>query len=156
MTQTLEISPKEEERIAELAYEGKRVVIMLAYMNTEGYTASTAFSSWRGIELPETDGYTPYYAVIPVGGYDSGSFRYEIGENAGIDSYFVAEFAADIGGSGFTYNKIVIGIQEPAGGGGWLDPAYPYAVYTETPAIPLAPGQIQTFQVQLVIGGPLS
>ena len=139
------LSPLEAARVSSLAYEGKRLIVFLANDSGQGYDESDLFSSWRGIELAAANGYAAYTAVIPVGGWDAVDLRFEIGANAGADEVFPAQFTAT--GSGFTYNRVIAGIQEPT----WTDPTYPMGIWIEPSDVFVPAGQTVTYNVTVGI-----
>jgi hypothetical protein len=150
MPTVLPTTPKEKERVATLAYEGKRFIAFLAILAAEGFTEASTFADWRTIELPSANGYAPYACVIPAGGYDAGSTRYEAGAVAGVDQAFPVVFAPS--GASFSFNRVVFGVQTSDGMGGWDDPIYAYSIRVESPTITLFPGQKATYNVQIVNG----
>jgi hypothetical protein len=110
MAVTLSLSPKELERIAAAAYEGKRVRVFLASLTNEGYDASSTVANWETIRL-SGNGYADYREVIAIGSYDTTDLRYEIGGAITANGFIDAEFAASSGGVGYSYNRAVVVIQ---------------------------------------------
>lgn len=152
MALTKEISPKEKERVAALAYEGFRLEVFCASIDAEGYDASSTYANWKTLKLTESaNGYDTKTFEIPVGGYDATEYKYEMGSTTGANTKFEVSWTGS--GAGFTFNRIVVGIQSPDGGGGWNDPTYPHTVFSSVPAVFIAPLAIYTYRFQLKIGG---
>jgi hypothetical protein len=125
------ISQKELERVAALAYEGETLKVMLCSVGATGYTAQSTVANWQSVEKATANGYTRYSEVIAAGAYDAVDGRYEV---PAIDAAFTAS------GVGYSYDRIVC----------YIDGAtYPHSVITEDPNITLAPGQSQTYRIQL-------
>lgn len=149
MAITAQISPGEFARISSLCYEGNRLVIMLCLLAEEAFDATSTFAQWATLELPELNGYSRYYAVIPQGGYDPADLRFEIGSTAGANTVFEASWTA--AGADLEYNRVVIAVQTPNGGGGWNDPVNIHSLYTEIPTVVAFPSQSFAYSVQLLI-----
>lgn len=110
MAVTISLSPKEFERVAQAAYEGKRVRVFLANLTTEGYTSSSTVANWETIRLLG-NGYIDYKEIIAVGSYDETDLRYEIGGSVTANGFIDAEFVASPGGVGYSYNRAVVVVQ---------------------------------------------
>jgi hypothetical protein len=222
MALTISFSPRELERVALAAYAGKRLRVFLAIVNTETYNSSTAVATWEALEVVG-NGYSSYKEIIDLGLYDGTDTRYELG---GIDTaggYIDAEFNATPGGVGFTYNRVVVVVQDESSSNlityteltsdvatvttasshglttgdevvisgatdstyngvyvvtgtptatsftfdkihaditsaisvgtvkTYADTAYPHSVLTEGPDITLAPGQVITYRIQIIV-----
>lgn len=130
MAITVSISQKELARVANLAYEGETLKVMLCSVGATGYTAESTVANWQSVEK-SGNGYARFSQVIATGAYDATDARYEI---PAIDSAFTAT------GAGYTYDRIVI----------YVDGAtYVHSVITEDPNIALAAGQTQTYRINL-------
>lgn len=131
MALTTAVSQKELARVAGLAYEGETLKVMLCLVGATGYTAETTVADWQSVER-SGNGYARYSEVIATGAYDAVDGRYEI---PAIDAAFTAT------GVGYSYDRIVIYIDGST---------YIHSLISESPNISLAPGQTQTYRVQLV------
>lgn len=105
MALTTSISSWELARVAAAAYEGKQVRISLANVGSLGYTRESALTEWNSIKI-SGNGYTDFKAVIAVGAYDSADSRYEMGADAGANTYVDAQFTAT--GAGYTFDRIFV------------------------------------------------
>jgi hypothetical protein len=101
MALTASLSPKELERVAQLAYEGYAIRVSLA--NDIGATLSTqsTVAAWDALKV-SGGGYKDYRSTIGVGTYDSGNQRYQL---PALD----AEFTATTTGYTFTNIYVVLG-----------------------------------------------
>jgi len=130
MAQTVSVSQKELQRVAELAYEGETLKVMLCN-NTASLTAQSSVASWQGTEI-SGNGYVRASGLIGVGSYDTLAGYYTLPE-------FFAEFSAT--GAGYTYNTVVIYINGAP---------YPHSIIQESPNIVLSAGQQQTYSITLI------
>lgn len=111
MALTISFSPKELERVATAAYAGKRLRVFLAIVNTETYNSSTSVATWETLSVVG-NGYADYKEIIDLGSYDATDTRYELGGLDTTGGYIDAEFAATSGGVGFTYNRVIVVVQD--------------------------------------------
>jgi hypothetical protein len=131
MALTTTLSQKELARVANLAYEGETLKVMLCSVGATGYTSESTVANWQSVEQ-SGNGYVRYSSVIATGVYDAVDARYEI---PAIDASFTAT------GAGYSYDRIVC----------YIDGAtYIHSLITENPNITLAAGQTQTYRIQLV------
>jgi hypothetical protein len=131
MAITVSISQKELARVANLAYEGETLKVMLCSVGVSGFTAESTVANWQSVEQ-SGNGYVRFSQVIATGAYDATDARYEI---PNIDAAFAAT------GAGYTYDRIVV----------YIDGAtYIHSLIVEDPNIALAAGQTQTYRIQLV------
>jgi hypothetical protein len=131
MALTVSLSIKELQRVAELAYEGETLKVMLCNVGATGYTSSSTVSNWQSVELASSNGYVRASTTVGVGSYNSSTARYELPD---YDAIFTAS------GSGFTYDTVVVYINGAT---------YPHSVITESPNIVLVAGQTQTYRISL-------
>jgi hypothetical protein len=130
MAISVSISQKELARVANLAYEGETLKVMLCSVGASGYTAESTVANWQSVEK-SGNGYVRYSEVIATGAYDATDARYEI---PAIDADFTAT------GAGYTYDRIII----------YVDGAtYIHSMIVEDPNIALAAGQTQTYRINL-------
>ena len=130
MALTTTISQKELERVVALAYEGETLKVMLCNIGSTGYTAQNTVANWQSVEV-SGNGYVRFSQLIATGLYDSSDGRYEV---PAIDAAFTST------GTGYTYDYIIC----------YIDGAtYPHSIIIENPNIALAPGQTQTYRIQL-------
>jgi hypothetical protein len=131
MALTTTISRKELERVAALAYEGETLEVMLCSVGASGFTVESTVTNWQSVEK-SGNGYVRFSTTIAAGAYDATDGRYEI---PAIDAEFTAT------GAGYTYDRIAI----------YVDGAtHLHSLIVEDPNIALAPGQTQTYRIQLV------
>ena len=131
MAITTTISQKELARVANLAYEGETIKVMLCSVGASGFTAESTVANWQSVEK-SGNGYVRFSQVIATGAYDATDARYEM---PAIDASFTAT------GAGYTYDRIVCYIDGAA---------YIHSLITENPNIALAAGQTQVYRVTLV------
>jgi hypothetical protein len=130
MAITVSISQRELARVANLAYEGETIKVMLASVGASGFTSESTVINWQSVEK-SGNGYVRFSQVIATGAYDATDARYEI---PAIDAAFTAT------GAGYSYDRIII----------YIDGAtYIHSVITEDPNIALAAGQTQTYRINL-------
>jgi hypothetical protein len=130
MALTTTISQKELARVANLAYEGETLKVMLCSVGASGFTAESTVANWQSVEQ-SGNGYVRFSSVIATGSYDATDARYEI---PALDAAFTAT------GAGYTYDRIVV----------YIDGAtYIHSLIVEDPNIALAAGQTQTYRIQL-------
>ena len=130
MAITLTLSQKELARVANLAYEGETIKVMLASVGASGFTAESTVANWQSVEK-SGNGYVRFSQVIATGAYDATDARYEI---PAIDAAFTAT------GAGYTYDRIVIYVDGST---------YIHSLIVEDPNIALAAGQTQTYRINL-------
>ena len=97
------ISNEELRRVAIRSYEGRTLWVRLCNIVTETFDENSSVSLWQTIELPETNGYAPFSAVIGTGSYDPTTARYKL---PSID----APFSAD--GGVITWNTVLLYIED--------------------------------------------
>ena len=125
------ISQKELARVANVAYEGETLKVMLCLVGASGFTAESTVANWQSVEQ-SGNGYVRFSSVIATGAYDAVDARYEI---PALDAAFTAT------GAGYTYDRIVV----------YIDGAtYIHSLIVEDPNIALAAGQTQTYRIALV------
>jgi hypothetical protein len=131
MAITVSLSQKELKRVADLAYEGETIKVMLCSAGISGFTVESTVANWQTVEQ-SGNGYTRYSQAIPVGAYNLSNSRYEV---PAIDAPFSAT------GAGYSYDRIII----------YIDGAtYLHSLIAESPNITLAAGQTQTYRIKLI------
>ena len=130
MALTTSVSPKELQRVAAAAYEGKTLNVMLCSVGSTGYGSSTAVTNWQSVEVTG-NGYNRATTTIGTGSYNSSTARYEL---PNFDAAFTAS------GTGFSYDTIVIYISGAT---------YPHSTITESPNVVVVAGQTQTYRISL-------
>ena len=129
MAQTISVSQKELQRVAQLAYEGETLKVMLC-VAAPGYTAETSVANWQ-LEEISGNGYVRGSVVLASGIYSSVSASYEIPQ-------VTISFSAT--GAGYTYDSIVL----------YIDGAtYPHSVITESPGLTMQAGQTISYNFDL-------
>lgn len=129
MALAVDVSTKELERVASLAYEGQVVSVILCLSEDESLTADSLVSDWENAEL-SGNGYARYTVTMGAGSYNPTSARYEL-------PTFNAQFTAT---GNLVYNTIVVLVGTSS---------YPHSVLTENPNISLVAGQVQTYRISL-------
>jgi hypothetical protein len=130
MALTTTVSQKELARVAGLAYEGETLKVMLCSVGATGYTAESTVANWQSVEK-SGNGYVRYSTTIAAGSYDAVDGRYEM---PAIDAAFTAT------GAGYSYDRMICYIDGET---------YIHSLIAEDPNITLAPGQTQTYRIQL-------
>jgi hypothetical protein len=130
MAINVSISQRELARVANLAYEGETLKVMLCSVGASGYAAESTVANWQSVEK-SGNGYARFSQVIATGAYDATDARYEM---PAIDAAFTAT------GAGYSYDHIVV----------YIDGAtYIHSIIVENPNITLAAGQTQTYRIVL-------
>lgn len=129
MAQTINVSQKELQRIAQLAYEGETLKVMLCVVDV-GYTAESSVSTWQSAEVTG-NGYVRGSSVLTSGSYNMTSASYQIPQVA-------VSFTAT--GAGYTYDRVVL----------YIDGAtYPHSIIIESPGVTMQDGQTLTYNLNL-------
>jgi hypothetical protein len=131
MAIVVSLSQKELKRVAELAYEGETVKVMLCSAGVSGFTVESTVANWQTVEQ-SGNGYTRYSEVVGTGSYNISTSRYEV---PSIDAAFSAT------GAGYSYDRIIIYIDGTT---------YLHSLIVESPNITLSAGQTQTYRINLV------
>ncbi len=148
MALTITLSPKEMERVAAAAYEGKRVRVSLANQTSTSYTENSLVSEWDSIKV-SGNGYSDFTAIVATGAYDATDTRYEMGSTAGANTFIEALFAGT--GSGFTFNRVYVVIGTSNGVGGYTEATYLHSLFTEVPSVTIPAGTTIKYRVQLAV-----
>ena len=131
MAITVSLSQKELKRVADLAYEGETVKVMLCSAGISGFTVESTVANWQTVEK-SGNGYVRYSEVAGAGAYNVLTSRYEI---PAIDAAFSAT------GAGYSFDRIII----------YIDSAtYIHSLIVESPNITLSSGQTQTYRIKLI------
>lgn len=131
MALTLTIAPKELERQAAAALNGKAYKIFLAN-NTTSLTADSTAALWAAAEVPTANGYAAVTGTTGTGTYVSGNGRVELPD-------LVAAFNAT--GAGFTYNTVCLH---------FTGATYLHSIAVEAPAITLSAGSSKSYTISLI------
>lgn len=130
MAATVTISPKELQRQAELALEGKTIEVMLCSVGISGYGLNTTVEDWESVEI-SGNGYSRFTDTVQVGEYNNSAGRYVI---PNIEAAFSAT------GAGYTYDRVILF---------FTGETYIHSIITENPNIALIGGQTQTYLISL-------
>lgn len=130
MAITAQISQKELARVADLAYEGETITVMLCSVGASGYTVESTVANWQSVEK-SGNGYVRFTAVASTGSYDATDGRHEVPL---IDAAFTAT------GAGYSFDRVAIYV---AGA------TYLHSLLTESPAQTLLAGQTKTYRILL-------
>lgn len=132
MALTLQITPKELERQAALAFEGNSYKVYLAYDPNSTLSKSSTTSQWNAKELAATAGYAAVTGTVGTGSYNATTDRYEL-------PAITAQFTAT--GAGFVYDVIVVVID-----GG----TYPHSITRLGAEQGLFSGQSRSYVISLI------
>ena len=132
MAITVTFSQRELKRLAGLGYEGKTLKVMLCEVGTSGFTAESTVANWQSVEIVG-NGYSRFTATIGTGTYSETTASYNMPT---VDASFTAT------GSGYSYDRIIAYINGET---------YIHSEIVEDPNITLAPGQTQTYRIELVV-----
>lgn len=124
------ISQREIKRLAVLGYEGETLKVMLCQVGVSGFTAESTVANWQSVEL-SGNGYVRYSEEIDPGTYDVTTASYNMPV---IDAEFTAT------GVGYSYDRIITYIDGET---------YIHSEIVEDPNVTLAPGQTQTYRIEL-------
>ena len=130
MALTVSISKNELARVANLAYEGETLEVMLCSVGATGYDEENTAAQWATVEK-SGNGYVRYTEVVSTGAYDSGSGRHEI-------PVISAAFTAT--GAGYSFDRVVLFI---------TGVSTVHSILIESPAVTLLAGQTITYSLQL-------
>ena len=131
MALTLTISPKELERQAGLALDGKNYEVFLAN-NTGGLTADSTAAAWKAVEVAAGNGYAAVTGTTGTGAYVPGNGRVELPD-------ITAAYTAS--GAGFAYNTVCLH---------FVGETYLHSISVEAPDITLAAGSSKTYVISLI------
>jgi hypothetical protein len=151
MALSLEISTSEMLRVAQAAYEGRKLEVFLANDLTNALSVESTYADWKLKELPAENGYAAYESTISSGAYDFSDVRHEIGPTTDLNSTFPAIFSGAPDTTGYSYNCVVAAIHEPDGLGGWTAPVKIYGIYRTFPVESVFPGQEVQYPIFLVL-----
>jgi hypothetical protein len=128
MATTATIAQRELKRQAGLCLEGKDYVIFLVD-NTTSISTETAVATWYAEVVSGDADYSDVTGTLATGSWNGTALRYDLPS-------ITAAFAADAGGTGYTYDTVVIAFDGET---------YIHSVIVESPAITLAPGQSKSY-----------
>jgi hypothetical protein len=140
MALTVSVAPAELARISAAAYEGQSVRVSLASVGITGYTNTSTVTQWDSVKL-SGNGYADFTATVAVGGYDAIDSRYEMGTDAGANTFINATFTAT--GGNLVYDRIYVVIGT----------THLHSLLYESPAVTLSSGSSITYRIQLAVGG---
>ncbi len=139
MALSVTLSPNEFARVAAAAYEGKAIRVSLASVETTGFTASSTVSQWDSVKI-SGNGYADFSTTVATGGYDATDGRYELGAQAGANTFVDATFTASGGSLNYDRVYVVLGTSNL------------HSVLIESPAATVASGSSITYRIQLAVG----
>lgn len=139
MALSVSVSPNEYARVAVAAYEGLAIRVSLASVGTSGFTSSSSVADWDSVKL-SGNGYLDVTTTVATGGYDSTDGRYELGSEAGANTYVDATFTASGGSLEYDRVYVVLGTDDL------------HSVLIESPAATLSSGSQITYRIQLAVG----
>jgi hypothetical protein len=128
MATTTTISQRELKRQAYLCLEGMLYTIFLAN-NTTSLTSESTAAAWLAAVITGDVAYADVTGTLASGSWNGTALRYEL-------PAVTASFSADPGGTGYTYNTLVILFDGET---------YVHSILVESPSVTLAPGQSKTY-----------
>lgn len=132
MALTITITPKELQRQAALAFEGKAYKVFLAYDPNDTLTTSSTTAEWMAKELAAANGYAAVTGTIGTGSYNTTAGRYELPT---ITAQFTGQ---DVG---FVYDVMIVVVDNAA---------YPHSVTRISPEQGLFAGQTRSYLIKLL------
>lgn len=132
MSLTLTITPKELERQAALAFEGKGYAVRLCSDPTLSLDQGSTVAEWEALELASTNGYAAATGTIGVGSYNSTAGAYEL---PSINAQFTAT------STGFSHDAVVITIDGAT---------YPHSYIRLSEPLVLQAGQSKSYVLKLM------
>jgi hypothetical protein len=132
MPLTIAITPKELERQAALAFQGKSYKVMLAYDPNQDLSIESTTAAWNGKELPTANGYIAVTGTIAAGSYNTAIGRFEL-------PTITAQFTGS--GTGYIYDTLVVVIDSAA---------HPHSVTRISPEQGLLSSQSRSYLIRLV------
>lgn len=139
MALSVTVSPSEYARVAAAAYEGKAIRVSLASVGATGFGASSTVAEWDSVKI-SGNGYADFTATVATGGYDATDGRYELGAEAGSNTFVDATFTASGGNLEYDRVYVVLGTSDL------------HSVLVESPAATVASGSSITYRIQLAVG----
>lgn len=128
---TLTVTPKELERQAVAAFQGKPWKVFLALRQDTGLGVTSTIAAWNAEKLSFTNGYNDVTGTIGTGSYNSGTTAYEL-------PTITATFTATSGG--FTYDSLIVQVDNNT---------HPHSVGLFSEPITLAAGQTKAYSIVL-------
>lgn len=132
MALTITITPKELERQAALAFQGKTYKVFLAYDPNNTLSQASTTTQWLTKELAAVNGYAAVTGTIGTGSYNATLGRYEL---PSITAQFTA---TDVG---YVYDVIVVVVDNAT---------YPHSVTRVSPEQGLFAGQSRSYVLRLL------
>ena len=129
----LTVTPKELERQAVEAFQGKSWRVFLALRQGTGLDLTSTIAAWTAEKVPTANGYTDVTGTVGTGAYNGTTAAYEL---PALESTFTAT------GAGYSYDSIIVQIDNST---------YPHSVELLTTPIALAAGQSKTISPLLVL-----
>lgn len=130
MAATSTISQRELKRQAGLCLEGKTYVVFLVN-NTTSISTEDLATDWYAAVISGDSAYSDATGTLATGTWNSTALRYDLPS-------VTVTFSADVGGSGYTYDTVVIGFDGED---------YIHSVVVESPAVTIAPGQSKSYNL---------
>jgi hypothetical protein len=127
------VTPKELERQAVEAFQGKSWRVFLALRQDTGLDATSTIAAWEAEKVPTANGYVDVTGTVGTGVYNTGTAAYEL---PALQVTFTAT------GAGYSYDSIIVQIDGAT---------YPHSVglFSADTPIFLAGGQSQSYSVLL-------
>lgn len=132
MALSITITPKELERQAALAFEGKAYKVFLASDPNQTLTMDSTLAQCEALELAESNGYEAVMGTIGAGGYDTDTAEYRL-------PYLDCSFSGT--GTGFTHDTVVLSIDNHS---------HPHSIMRQSNAVLLQAGQSIGYRFRLV------
>lgn len=132
MALSITITPKELERQAALAFEGKAYKVFLASDPNQTLTMNSTLAQCEALELADANGYQPVTGTIGTGGYDAGTSEYRL-------PYLDCSFSGT--GTGHTHDTVVLSIDNHT---------HPHSIMRQSSPVLLQAGQSIGYRLRLV------
>lgn len=128
----LTVTPKELERQAVAAFQGKAWRVFLALRQGTSLGLTSTIAAWTAEKVPTANGYADVTGTVGTGTYNNSTAAFEL-------PALVATFSAT--GAGYSYDSIIVQIDNST---------FPHSVELLTTPIALAAGQSKTYAPLLV------
>lgn len=131
MARSFVITPEELSRQGAACFGGKEANVMLCNSDPIG---DATVVEWQTLEIASA-GYARHTQQLQPGAIDGVTGRLRLPD-------IVASFTSS-GQTGFSFSRVVVY---------FTGETHPYCVISESPAVPVAPGQVQAYRIAIELG----